>query len=331
MGKKVNNCKNLFILISAILLFVLIYSGCSGSDTTRITNSPLPTATPEGIYPDSSQILSYYFNDALVGQMRSDAAPFVAQYEGVNIFSTAHYGRVFITGQVTIKDVFDARLPQNYEIFKKYAFDNFGIKAAFYERYAEAANQFIEEFGYDVVLLNPDELHPVHSNQFDTWMLIRDKPTNVFDVYYSTRVINRAISLVGGLKMRALTSGDAYYTPNWMYYIPQDGAQYVPYTTDTSVITISEIESPTEKLTFGVSNYVPEDATDLQIAKRRTYGIVDSNLSNKTIRVGGWKNEAYSNSIIQFGVSFRNNPNSMSWGGWGLYLLPLESEFWVKP
>jgi len=321
-----NFCSTKITLLSFFLitvsLILLSQTGC-GDDGTVPCPTPVPTQTPASIFPTSDQILAQYFTPEEVLQMRRDAAPIVAQYGGLNVFSTSHYGRKFITGTANIKDIFDARIPENYEIFKKYAWDNFGAKTAYFERYAEAANAFIAEFEYDAVLFHPDELHPVFTDPVnDTWLFLRDAPTNEYDIYYSSRVINREITITGGFSMRALTPEDPLGISDWMYYVPKDGSNYIAY--NPGNINIASVP----RLSIGPSNYIPQDASQEALNKRSLYGIISSNLSSRTIEVGGWKDENYIEDMVTNGISFRDNPDSSTWGGWGLYLLPLDKEFW---
>ena len=312
----------IFPLILLTFVLFIIQTGCS-DDGTASYPTPVPTQTPASSYPGPEEVLNHYFTAEQVAEMKADAEPIIAQYDGLNIFSTCHYGRKFITGTANIKDVFDARIPVNQEIFEKYAWDNFGSKGAFYERFAEAANAFIEEFEYDAVLFYPDELHPVFTDPtHDTWMILRDAPTNEYDIYYSSRVVNREIAVTGGLKMTPLTPEDDLGISNWVYYIPAEGSDYIAFTEGD--IAIANIP----RISIGPSNYVPQDASQGAINRRNLYGIIPSDLSNRQIKVGGWKNELYIEDMITNGISFTNDPNSGTWGGWGLYLLPLEKEFW---
>ncbi len=357
---------------SAIFMFILLavcgliplMGGCSGSgsDSNVSYNSydAAPSPSPSGIYPPSAQVSAYYFPADLVQRMKNDTAPIIKSYGGMNVFSTAMYSKAFMVGTITVKDIFDARIPVNYEIFSKYAYDNFGIRLKllkerrmafkadtpspspsvsptsspspspspslppYYLRYAEAANKFIQEFEYDGILFRPDELHPVLTNpDTDTWIFLVDHPTNNADIYYSTRLQNRSITITGGLAMRAMKPQDPLYSADWMYYIPnEDVANYSPYATTIKVCTGQE------KLTAVTSNYVPADASASALARRSQYGIVSSPLSNQTLLAGGWKDEKFINDMVDKGVSFRNNPLGGTWGGWGLYLIPLDNKFW---
>ncbi|MEQ8170870.1 MAG: hypothetical protein ABRQ38_18420 [Candidatus Eremiobacterota bacterium] len=310
----------IFILMSFILFMCLFCSGCSDD---IVYTTPVLTPAPQNIYPTSDQVLDQYFTAAQVEKMRNDAKPITGSYGGINVFSTAQYGRRFITGTGHVKDIFDARNPVNYEIFRKYAWDNFHVEKAYYERYAEAANKFIAEFEYDAVLFHPDELHPVFTNQSDTWMLLRDAPTNTYDIYYSNRMLDRRIAISGGMKMRALTQNDPLGISDWMYYVPADGTDYVAYTGGS--IPAAELTASST----GTSNYVPQDPSPEAIAKRSQYGIIPCDkLSNRDIKIGGWKNENYADDMVKYGMSFTNNPNSSTWGGWGLYVVVLDKEYW---
>ncbi|MDQ7822187.1 MAG: hypothetical protein RDV48_05270 [Candidatus Eremiobacteraeota bacterium] len=322
---------SLFLVLP--LLLGLIIAGCSNTTSDSAFNYigetvVTPSPTPLSPYPSSSEVLAYYFPSDIVNKMKADSAPFIAQYGGLNVMSTSMYGRAFITGTASIKDVFDARIPQNYTIFQRYAYDNFGIKATpyFYERYAEAANKFIQECGYDAVIFHPDELHPVFTDPTtDTWMLLRDCPTNSADIFYSTRVTDRKIAIQGGVEMKMMTATDPLYSKDWMYYVPNNVNDYTPYAAP------SKAQEVQEKLTFATSNYAPQDASADALNKRVSLGIVESPLlSNKTIQVGGWKQASLAQDMVTSGISFRNNPNSGTWGGWGLYVLALDARYWTE-
>lgn len=355
------------ILLCAVCAVLSSIGGCSGSGGSEsnvtydsLGSSASASPTPTSIYPPSAQVTSYYFPADLVSQMKSDAAPIISSYEGLNVFSSSMYAKAFIEGTVTVKDIFDARIPVNYQIFCKYAYDNFGVRlkpmkasqmavradqaspsptvspssspspspspssTPYYLRYAAAANQFIADFEYDGILFRPDELHPIFTNpDTDTWLFVVDHPTNSADIYYSTRVQNRSIGITGGLAMRAMNTQDPLYAEDWMYYVPNESvSNYSPY------VKSSKCPCPQQKLVSATSNYVPQDASAAALARRSQYGIVPSPLSNSTLRVGGWKNQQYIQDMVTNGISFSNAPTSGTWGGWGLYLLPLRKDFW---
>lgn len=355
-----NRSAILIFLLCVVCVLIPLMGGCSssGSDSNVSYSSSEAAAspTPSSIYPPSAQVSAYYFPASLVEQMKSETAPIISSYNGMNVFSSAMYSKAFLVGTITVKDIFDARIPVNYEIFSKYAYDNFGIRlkplkdrqmafraetpspspsvsptsspspspTPYYLRYAQAANQFIQQFEYDGILFRPDELHPIFTNpDTDTWLFLVDHPTNPADIYYSTRLQNRSIAITGGLAMRAMNSQDPLYLEDWMYYVPnEDVANYSPYAATTKAY------GRQEKLVSATSNYVPADASAAAIARRSQYGIVSSPLSGQTLLAGGWKNEKYINDMVNNGISFTNNPLGGTWGGWGLYLLPLRKDFW---
>jgi len=345
---------------SMILIFLLcvtcalipLMGGCSSSgsdsDVSYSSSESVASPSPSSVYPPSAQVSTYYFPPDLVSQMKNDTAPIISSYNGMNVFSCAMYSKAFIEGTVSVKDLFDARNAVNYQIFCKYAYDNFGVRLKplhyrkmifradqpspspspslppYYLRYAQAANQFIQQFEYDGILFRPDELHPVLTNpDTDTWLFVVDHPSNIADIYYSTRVQNRSVTITGGLDMRAMNSQDPLYLEDWMYYVPnEDVANYSPY------VTTGKSLCHQEKLVAQTSNYIPADASAAAVARRSQYGIVPSSLSNSSFSVGGWKNQQYINDMVTNGISFPNNPAGGTWGGWGLYLIPLDKRFW---
>ncbi|MHC9540148.1 MAG: hypothetical protein AB9903_11560 [Vulcanimicrobiota bacterium] len=357
-----NHSVIMIILLCAVCALLSSIGGCSSSggdsNVSYSGSEAAASPAPSSIYPPSAQVSAYYFPASLVEQMKSETAPIISSYNGMNVFSSAMYSKAFLVGTITVKDIFDARIPVNYEIFSKYAYDNFGIRlkplkdrqtafraetpspspsvsptsspspspspTPYYLRYAQAANQFIQQFEYDGILFRPDELHPIFTNpDTDTWLFLVDHPTNPADIYYSTRLQNRSIAITGGLAMRAMNSQDPLYLEDWMYYVPnEDVANYSPYVATTKAY------GRQEKLVSATSNYVPADASAATIARRSQYGIVSSPLSGQTLLAGGWKNEKYINDMVNNGISFTNNPLGGTWGGWGLYLLPLDTRFW---
>lgn len=335
----VTNQKNHFTLFAMVfLLFIsMFYCGCGNSGSSdsgnwvsseQASSIAVPSPVPSSIFPSAQQIISTYFNQDTVRQMQIDAAPIKAMYNGLNVFSTSMYNTTYITGTVSIKDVFDARIPENYEIFQKYAYDNFGTKLYFFERFAEAANKFMLDFQYDAVLFRPDEMHPVFTDvNNDTWMFLRDYPSaecqQKYTRFYSSRVQNRKIAITGGMKLRMIQPTDALYSSYWMYYIPDTGATYISYVATSAASGEQFAEKDT-----GPSDYVPQNATSEAINKRRNYGIIESSLSNRTLTAGGWKNSANAQDMVNNGLTFNNNPVSSTWGGWGLYLLPMDTAFW---
>jgi len=327
--------QGLFLLLALGLAF----AGCSYNTTN---NNPVRTVVQNqesDPYPSPDAVLDQYFSHELVAQMRADAEPILRQY-GVNVFSTSMYARACISGSVNIKDTFDARIPANNEIFLKYAWENFGLRRedrlAFFERFAEAANQFFLDYGYDSVLFRPDELNPVFTNPVnDTWIFVRDYPSNFYDIYYSARLQHRRMAIQGGIKMRALAPADPLFYANWVFYIPQAGAAYSPFVSNREdVEQVYPAQDPYELYrtrAIGPSNYVPQNATQEQLDLRTAWGITPCALSNRVVSACGWKNEDYAPDMVTNGISFLNRPVSSTWGGWGLYLLPLDATFWQNP
>lgn len=318
------------LFLAGIVLFTSLAGGCGtagGDPGISYTGTTVVPAPPASIYPSPDELIATYFTAAQAEEMRRDAAPLLASYPGINVLSTSQYGRRFIVGTAHVRDIFDARVPQNYEMFKRYAWDNFGARLAYYERYAEAANKFIVDFDYDAVIFGPDELHPLFTNPAtDTWMFLRDTPTVTYDFIYSSRVENREMLYQGGLKMRPIKQGEPLYSSRWMYYVPAEGTDYVAYGPYGDAVAADE----QLRVTTGPSNYVPHDSTAETKQKRRDYGIVECPLSNRIIPVGGWKDEARADDNVKNGFSFKNNPVSNTWGGWGFYVLPLDQAFWTE-
>lgn len=194
------------------------------------------------------KILEEYYPPALVQRMMDDARAAAEKFDGINIFSTAQYGDRFLTGIVDLGDVFDARIPENLAVFKKYARDNLLIlnvdDSSHYNKYAMAADRFMKELGYDAVIFYPDEFHPVFTGEKDAWLFIREEPAGKEKGYYiSNRLKNRRFAVTGGLPTAPKASGN-----HFIYYIPEAGAQYTTYkfipdenstTTETIFLEIS--------------------------------------------------------------------------------------------
>ncbi len=328
-GKRYKGMVQTFF-IAGILIFTFLAGGCgtTGGDAgVSYNGTTVVTALPVSIYPSPDEVIATYFTAAQAAEMQRDAAPLLAAYPGVNVLSTCQYGRRFIAGTAYVRDIFDARVPRNYEMFTRYAWDNFGAKLAYYERFAEAANKFIVDFDYDAVIFRPDELHPLFTNPAtDTWMFLRDTPTVTYDFIYSARVEQRSIRYQGGLKMRPIKQGEPLYSSRWMYYVPAEGTDYVAYGPYDGAVAADE----EPRVTTGPSDYVPHDSTAATKQKRLDYGIVECPLSNRIIEVGGWKDEARAEDNVKNGFSFKNNPISNTWGGWGFYVIPLDAAFWAE-
>lgn len=275
-------------------------------------------------------MLATYFGNGMAEKISGQAAPIIQQYGGVNLFSTAQYGRNFIEGDAYVYDIYDARITGNYAIFQQYAWDNFGLRA-YYDRFAKAASQFIQDYDYDGILFYPDEFHAVLTNYNDTWIFLRDAPSDpaAYNIFYSQRVKNLKVSVTGGYKMSPMQSQNPLYSSSYMYYCPDLQTSYSDYTTQVPrTFTDTDENGYYARLTFGPSDYIPHSPSRQALANRKELGITASPLSNSSIRVGGWKAEDRTASMLANGITFVPNPGTMTWGGQGLYLLVLQKEYW---
>lgn len=307
----------ILLLIFISLVFAAVFSsGCSGGESTVYV-----TKTP-GFEEDLTLVLERYFSDELIARLKAETAPIREKFEGVNIFTTAQYGRRFITGTVDIKDVFDARIPHNREIFRKWAKENLLIlnppETQAYYQYALAATEFLKEFEYDAVLFYPDEFHPVLTKKTDTWLFLREEPAvEGQPFYYSGRIDRRQIAVTGGMLMEPVDS-----TELWLFYIPVAGGTYESYETQSGPV----VEGSTRPDLL--NPYSPKDATQKIIDARKNLGIIPSNLSGiKGLKVGGWKNENYAEDIRDIGFSFSGARDRYTWGGCGHYLIAIDPRF----
>jgi hypothetical protein len=332
---------NRLCLYAAVFLALLIVPamcpGCAGTSNyyTYVTPTPTPSPDPEAVI---KWVLATYYSPETVTLMQEDAAPIVGHYGGLNVFTTAQYGRRFIVGTVDLKDVFDARIPANHEVFKKYARDNFLITnpapSQIYYMYSLASTRFMRELAYDGVLFRPDEFHPVFTKSTDTWLYLREEPDGVHGqhpapnvtIYYSARIDDRRPEVEGGLRMSGINSSSL-----WMYYIPvpetgSSAEKYVPY---------EPVERETQHGSTSpeiLNEYVPPVATAEIMARRQALGIVSSPLSNRDdLPVGGWKNQDYSDSIWRIGFSFSPSDTQLTWSGNGHYIVPLDPAYWREP
>lgn len=258
-------------------------------------------------------------------QMRCDPVPRILAglYPEINLFSTAHYGRVFIAGEVTLGDIFDARDPENMKIFLEYAAcrrippgcDRVG-------RYSRAAHQFLEEFAYDAVLFRPDEYHPLYTRPDDTWLFVRDCPGGIESSrYFSERLSRRQAWIFGGIAMEPGQSPE----DGEIYYVPCGGVSYIPFGTGPLPFPQAEAED------FPTSGYRPESAGSEALEKRRRRGLSVSPLSGRTVAAGAWKSETGFRMLLERGFLLKNDPYRNTWGGYGIYLLPLSADFWKEP
>jgi hypothetical protein len=342
----------------ALALLAVVLAGCSssGSGGTVIDNggssSVPPTVTsPLSIFPPPDVLIARYYTDpSVIQSMKSDAYAIKEQFGGINMFSNAHYGTNFLTGTADMKDVFDSRIPRNLEIFRHFAWVKFGVKDAvnpadYYQRYAAAANDFIAVCGYDAVLLRPDQLDPILTDPVnDTWMLLRDRPSDSLinstsETYiYSNRVKNLQKTLQGGMRMSSPDTMDAdLWNEFWMYWIPEDktGTAYTPYQTMIAADTASRDNGNSSSGARAVfSDYVPHDAGAEALQLRSLYGIDEApSLSNRTVRVAKWADDRGTASFLQNdALSFsKNKLENYTWGGYGLYIIVLEPDYWIDP
>ncbi|MDQ7822194.1 MAG: hypothetical protein RDV48_05305 [Candidatus Eremiobacteraeota bacterium] len=289
----------------------------SKSHTRQLYDSP----------PGPEAVISRYFTPGLTASMRADARRIKGSFGGINIFSSAHYATTFVTGTATLRDVFDARVPGNFQIFLAYAREKFGTDPAAYERFPLAATAFLESCGFDAVLYRPDQFHPVFTDaRADTWMFLRDAPSFSSPYYYSSRVKDRRIEVTGGMAMRAQVSSDPLYENHWMYYIPSENSSYRQY-----CVPGKEENRCNSNVTGKPSDYSPPMPSREAIERREKLGIAPSPLSGRTLRVGGWKSEQSASESVRDGIRFVHDPEYGTWGGWGIYLLPLDREFWLPP
>lgn len=313
----------MLVLLAGLAFITTCTIGCIGSSETVY----VPTSPTYGQNTDA--IVAEFFASEVAQNMRADAAMLLPNYGGINVFSTAQYSKRFITGNIDLGDVFDARIPANMAVFRTFASDtrliNTDPNALNYNRYSAAANRFLSDYGYDAVLFNPDEIHPLFTKTTDTWLYVREIPDGVHytsigtrKLYYSARITRRRIEIAGGLKMQAVNGNRS-----GMMYLPIPGEAYIPYAATVS----AEIATSTAGANLNVS--APVTATPAQIALRRQAGIIDSPMSNhRSLRVGGWKDENYAAALLNTGFSFFDSPAQYTWGQTGHYLLPLDTAFW---
>lgn len=306
-----------------LILFALIFLGFS---FTSLEFNSRAATTGEFATGVKDRILDEYFPDKLVRRMKNDAKPIVERFYRINVFTSSQYGKNFVTGVVDIGDVFDARNPINRRIFKRYARDNLLIlnpgEKKHYNRYALAATRFIRELGYDVVLFYPDEFHPVFTNLDDTWMFIREdpvgKPLAEDGYYYSGRIKNRQIAIKGGLSLEPL---NLVRTPE--FYVPVAGEKYEPYQLVKSRI-VTESSRPEI-----LNPYEGTNVTLRMRKKREHLGIIPSDLSGrKAVAVGSWFEESSAEKQVKVGFRFSGNERKYTWGDCGMYVIPLDREFW---
>lgn len=323
--------KSWFILFLTVFLAVSFHSGCT-YDNSVVTAEVSPTVSPSASPTVPSQaeldeVLEKYFTSEQINQISTEARGIIARYQGMNVLSSAQYGLVCMAGTVDLKDVFDARIPGNYEIFKEYAKENFLIlnppENEQYGMYALAAINFMRDFEYSAVLFRPDEYHPVLTKTTDTWLFMREDPDGNPQggggkFYYSGLIKNRRPIINGGMNMTPINS-----TSLWLFYIPVAGTTYTSY----------YVRNEEPDTGFGdpslLNNYTPADPDQETLLLRQQAGIVESALSDRTnLMVCSWKNQDYTDDLWHNGFTFSGDEERFTWSGCGHYLLVLDKDFW---
>ncbi|MFP4498076.1 MAG: hypothetical protein ACLFQV_07685 [Vulcanimicrobiota bacterium] len=309
--------KSIQITLLLFLFVTIIFSGCSTGTQPEMTT----------LEQQRQQVLSQYYTDELIAQMNSDSVSITENFaDRVNPFSTSQYGRRLIQGEVDLKDIFDARIYQNWQLFVNYAVENDLVlekpPELSYEKYARAAAFFLREYEFDAVLYYPDEFNPVFTGNTDTWMYIREEPSCPGQpYYYSSRIQGRIINITGGIKMTSIDDPVL-----WLFYIPYPGEEYETfnYVENQPVYGSSQPEL--------LNKYEPQEPSDSVLAAREQLGIIESPLSDtQDLSVAGWKNENYADSIVDIGFSFSGGDDHFTWSGNGHYVLPVKNEFWENP
>jgi hypothetical protein len=317
--RSLSSAKALFV--ASLLLFGLAGSGCSTGVVDRAQAGTIPSVDAAG------QSLLEYLSQALpadtVQQMRADRTRILEGYPpGVNVLSTAQYGTRMLEGKVDLGDVFDARVPANALAFQTWA-EQQGLVASEYPEehvsiYSDAAAAFVVEYQYDAVLFFPDEFHPVFTCPTDTWLFLRENPQpgGPPTDFRSSRVLRRKVTLGGGFPMAPSPLTGLFY-----FYFPSSDQSYSSY---------QFLEGPENSSVPG--SYVPTRGDAVAQQRRRDAGHVASNLSNRSsVTVGAWMSETDAQMNLVDGLLVREDPVIYTWSGDGLYLLALESDFWVLP
>jgi len=269
-------------------------------------------------------VVREYFSRGLAERMRADASAAAGRFGGLNVFSTAQFGTSFLTGEADPGDIFDARIPGNEKIFRSYARDRLLVlnppEKEGYCRYALAATRFVRELGYDAVLFRPDEFHPLFTRSTDTWMYLREEPVNpgAERRYYSAQVRARRVEVEGGCPMEALDS--VTLCP---FYVPSPASEYRPY----RVVRGETVETTTRPEM--INRYARTAATGEMRKWRALLGVAPCSLSfRRSVRVGAWVKADALEEKWKVGMRFSGSDRSYTWGACGLYVVPLDGEFW---
>lgn len=315
-----------------VAVLVLTLAGCGGGSAVGLTTSP-------GSPSARDQVISKYYSPQQVADFQDDSANIRPNFNGLNVFSTSMYGQSMVRGLVNIKDVYDARIPGNEQIFLQYANQHHYVlpytpdQQQYIYRYALAATRFLRDFEYDVVLFHPDEFQPVLTSENDTWMFVRDDYSAAVpgQRYYSSRVQSRSLAVQGGFM---LSNPPMTFCPEvglFAYYIPAPGKDH------TYTHYVYSVNQPVSGYTGDpaqLSTYVPADASAQVLAQRSALGIRESNLSDEAnVPVSTWVTADFPPVLVTTwtvtkGYSYKATDQSNTWGGYGFYVLPLDPEFW---
>lgn len=310
------------VIASLLLVLPLVLPGCSGSNGLSFPAQAetVPTA------PQSLTLFDYLEQSLpadLRARMQADREQVLARHPvGVNPLSTAQYGTRLLQGQVTLGDVFDARVPANAQAFQSWAAEQ-GLVATetpsdHVSIYSDAAARFVVEFQYDAVLFFPDEFHPIFTRPTDTWLFLREDPPagGPASNFPSRRMIERQVVLAGGFPMAPSTLPGLFY-----FYFPANPQEYTPYRflTGPSVSTLT-------------GSYTPTVGDAQAMERRQEAGHVESPLSGTpSLLVGAWMSESDAEQARQNGMLVQEDPVIYTWSDDGLYLLPLDPAFWSVP
>jgi hypothetical protein len=303
--------KSPYLLLIALILLIP-WAGAVGE------GDPLEAARAE--------VLNEYFGDALVRRMHIDAAPVIERFGGINVFTTAQFGNSFLVGTVDGGEIFDARNRDNMRIFKAYAKERLLIlnlsEREGYCRYALAATRFLREMGYDAVLFNPDEYHPVFTRADDTWMFIREDPVRAAgsSIFYSAQVKDRRVEVEGGLSMEALSPPSLS-----IFYVPSPGTEYGPY----RIVETEPVKGSSSP--HLLNPYRRGKASEEMLKKRAHLGIVPCPFSfRENIPVGAWVKPGALEEKWKIGMRFSGSDRAYTWGACGIYVVPLDRDLWKR-
>jgi len=278
---------------------------------------------PANDFENSKQfVLVHYYSPQLIYQWKNDANK-ITKHFPVNIFSVCQYGTFFLTGEVQLGNVFDARFTTNRKAFKDFAQSKKLIQKTkpceSYARFAKAAPRFLDYFGYQAVFYYPDEFHPLFTSINDCWLFVYEPVREAVpnNIYYSQRVDNRRIAVHGGLPM--IQAPEQQYC---LFYIPQ--GIYEPYS------FLDTFPTSGYQDTSHVHLYEMPKISPQQIARRDSAHHVASPFSNQTILIGRWVPAEKAYKELQNGFSFTAVDSIYTWSDQGFYAIPLDSTIWLS-